>query len=193
MESVRNVSDRPIREEVALYFPNIEVPQTPWFTQVLLYWDKAASIVPHKLYGEEPVSPYMRALHDEGLLEFINPLAVVDLRADSFEKGFFEVLATESSLPGRHFRPTYTNVHMDKLDSSVFRELEQRGLAERFPHDREWWHIETETADLYMKYMAGVMSGARPGMSPVTDQADLVRGLTEPINTEPSVTNLDYS
>ena len=32
--------------ETALYFPYIRVPETPWFSQVLLYWDAAAAIVP---------------------------------------------------------------------------------------------------------------------------------------------------
>jgi hypothetical protein len=48
MKRTHNLPGRPIREEVALYFPNIAVPQTPWFTQVLLCWDRAASIVPRK-------------------------------------------------------------------------------------------------------------------------------------------------
>jgi hypothetical protein len=60
--------------ETALYFPYIRVPRTPWFTQVLLYWDQAASIVPGELrYGADRLDPSMRELNAAGLLEFIDP------------------------------------------------------------------------------------------------------------------------
>lgn len=29
-----------------LYFPYISVPESAWFTRVLLYWDEVGSIVP---------------------------------------------------------------------------------------------------------------------------------------------------
>ena len=29
-----------------IYFPSIDVPETPWFTQALLYWDSVGTIVP---------------------------------------------------------------------------------------------------------------------------------------------------
>ncbi|GAA4707227.1 hypothetical protein GCM10025781_27320 [Kocuria gwangalliensis] len=32
--------------ETALYFPHIRVPKAAWFTQVLLYWEDVASIIP---------------------------------------------------------------------------------------------------------------------------------------------------
>jgi hypothetical protein len=46
MEGLRNRQEPQHADNTALYFPHIAVPKTPWFTQVLLYWDKAATIVP---------------------------------------------------------------------------------------------------------------------------------------------------
>lgn len=67
----------PRQDETALYYRYIRVPQTSWFTQVLLYWDKAASIVPLEMQmkpdGPGGLNPYMRELNREGLLDFINP------------------------------------------------------------------------------------------------------------------------
>ena len=35
--------------ETALYFPCIRVPESTWFTQILLCWDRAATIIPHEM------------------------------------------------------------------------------------------------------------------------------------------------
>jgi hypothetical protein len=35
------------RVDTALYFPYMKAPEDAWFTQILLYWDDAATIVPH--------------------------------------------------------------------------------------------------------------------------------------------------
>lgn len=55
----------------ALYFPYIQVPHSTWFTQVLLYWDRASTIVPSSRFQDQTVTnPYMRELRDAGLLEW---------------------------------------------------------------------------------------------------------------------------
>jgi hypothetical protein len=49
--------------ETALYFPHIRVPETSWFAQILLYWDRAAAIVPYSLSTDESsVGRYMTQL-----------------------------------------------------------------------------------------------------------------------------------
>jgi hypothetical protein len=46
-----------------LYFPYIRVPDSEWFTQVLLYWDEVGSIVPYEyVYSPEKLGPHMREL-----------------------------------------------------------------------------------------------------------------------------------
>jgi hypothetical protein len=60
--------------ETALYFPYIEVPNTAWFMQILLYWDGAATIVPVNERGQTKLGRNMQALNDSGLLTFVSPL-----------------------------------------------------------------------------------------------------------------------
>src|SRR5580692_402854 len=57
-----------------LYFPSIRVPETEWFTRVLLYWDTVGTIVPTE-YLDDPhfLRPYTAGLKDEGLLTFATP------------------------------------------------------------------------------------------------------------------------
>jgi hypothetical protein len=54
--------------ETALYYPYIRVPETSWFTQILLYWDRAATIVPERSEGWRDLrTPYMIKLEAAGL------------------------------------------------------------------------------------------------------------------------------
>ena len=79
--------------DTALYFPYVRVPQTPWFTQVLLYWDRAASIVPYSLRDQEgALDPYMHELAGEGLLEYVEPDSELWQRSEAFDRGFLELL-----------------------------------------------------------------------------------------------------
>ena len=64
--------------DTALYFPYINVPETKWFTQILLYWDHAASIVPDSIReNREELGPYMAELMDEGLVRSVMPSQVL--------------------------------------------------------------------------------------------------------------------
>jgi hypothetical protein len=141
----------------------------------------------------------MGALHDGGLVEFLNPLEIVDFKAGAFQEGFFDLLFDDGFQPfdapmdAGVFRSRRTSLHVDKMDEGVFRELERRGLAERNPHDRKWWSLETSIAAVYMAYLAGVVSGARPGMLPVTDQIDPLRRLAQPIKPHPPLAELRYA
>jgi hypothetical protein len=51
-----------------LYFPSTRVPETGWFTRVLLYWDSVGTIVPAE-YLDDPLflRPYTAGLKDHGL------------------------------------------------------------------------------------------------------------------------------
>jgi len=35
-----------------IYFPYIRVPESPWLTQMLLYWDQLSSIVPYDFIAD---------------------------------------------------------------------------------------------------------------------------------------------
>lgn len=157
-------------EQTALYFPYIRVPESPWFTQVLLYWDSAASIVPRSFQRiGEAEHPYMEELRKEGMLEYLSPDdAMSKIDRDSFDEGFLGLLSAPAGAPSTW---RFVRLHSGKMSWSLFERLSKQGLARKDDGSEfGWWQIESGTADAYMAYLAAAMSGARKGMLPVTDQ-----------------------
>jgi hypothetical protein len=159
--------------DTALYFPYIRVPQTPWFTQVLLYWDRAASIVPDSLLNKpDALNPYMHELAREGLLEYVHPDSVIwqGPEQETFYRAFLELLK-RLPVPPQGER-IFTRLHTDKLPQPLFDELSSRDLAKdkEGPEWEPWWQVEVTTADAYMAYLACAISGVRPDTLPVTDE-----------------------
>ena len=150
---------------VALYFPYSRVPQSAWFSKVLLYWDHAESIVPkeHPSRGD----PYQRALVDAGLLKVLNPQSVLEDVDAGFVATFLDVL---NKRPVHHDLPHMEPMFATKLPAELLTELRARGLAR--PGPRGLWSVDVETGDAYMAYLACVVSANRPGASPVTDHRD---------------------
>ena len=73
-EGGRSLKREPSTPSRVLYFPYISVPQTAWFSRVLLYWDEVGSIVPSPLANDlRQVSPYMGELVSAGLVRPIIP------------------------------------------------------------------------------------------------------------------------
>jgi hypothetical protein len=183
--------------ETALYFPFVHVPENPWFTQVLLYWDQAAVIVPDELlYRPDFLPPYMADLEDKKLLKFVKPEEVLWRHFDDFMTAFFELLGpwTGASLPPN---AQFVEVHSGKLSYQLFAELRGRGLAREpgagdiaskslWSLDRygDWWEVESTTADLYMAYVASVISAIFVDMTPdsnwlpVTDRPESMATLS---------------
>jgi len=155
--------------ETALYFPYMRVPESPWFTQVLLYWDRAASIVPSSLrYSDDPAHSYMQELQREGLLEYLSPDDEMwELGHDAFYDGFMGLLSAQTD---PHHADSFVRIHSGKMSYQLFDELQKRGLAREEGGGSSWWQIEGSTADTYMAYLAAAMSGARPDLLPVTDR-----------------------
>ena len=102
--------------DTALYFPYVRVPQTPWFTQVLLYWDRAATIIPHSLLNQRDyLNPYMRELVKERLLEPVRPDLELHKRHQAFDSAFLRLIGRQVAAQ-RELR--FTTVHADKLTTS---------------------------------------------------------------------------
>jgi hypothetical protein len=136
----------------------------------------------------------MRELHAGGLLEFLDPLEVVDYESYGFEEGFFKLLEAQPPPPPRYTCRTYSNVFIDKLAYSLFAQLRDWGLTEPDILGRpNWIRLETSTAGCYMAYLAGVMSGARPGTLPVTDHPDPLVALAQPTEGEPQLAQLRFA
>src|SRR5437763_444529 len=82
-----------IRNNV-LYFPYIAVPNTVWFTRILLYWDQIGSIVPYD-YIENPEmhDEYTRSLVEANLVVQVMP-GMYLYNAPSVTPSFIEYLET---------------------------------------------------------------------------------------------------
>jgi hypothetical protein len=170
--------------KTALYFPYIRVPETSWFTQILLYWDNAATIVPWSISQDQSMlGRYMTELSQTRppLLQFIHPDSEVWPDNAPFYENFLKLVeAHEIELPNMQGPRRYTRVHTDKMGMVLFEQLRARNLAifEEGPEHENWWSIEENTADLYMAYLASFISGARTGTYPVTDQTRALATLT---------------
>ena len=158
----------------ALYFPHIQVPNTAWTTQALLYWDRVASIVPMRFMRDpEPLSPFMRDLLSEGLVEPIFPqhhLREIDRFNDCFIDFAEARLRPRLEYFSRELTEgRVTRVHSEKL-GSIPDYLVEIGLAQRISWD--WFEMPRTIANCFMAYLATTL-GAVPSVNatPITDRA----------------------
>ena len=167
----------------ALYFPHIQMPNTAWTTQTLLYWDKVASIVPMNLMHEpEPISDFMRGLLAEGLVEPIIPTEHLH-EVEGFNECFIEFAKARLMPRQRHYQEDFikgrvTQVHAEKL-GEIPEYLVDQGLAKRVSWD--WFEMPNAVANHFMAYLATTL-GAAPRIlaTPITDRAVFASVLGEP-------------
>lgn len=163
--------------ERVLYFPYIRVPESAWFTRVLLYWDSVGSIVPSEfMYRPERLGPHMQALVAEGLVKQIIPAEHL-YDVPNFSEPFLQLAESHRRKMNIGFGSLSelktSRVHAEKLDM-IARPLCEMGLASEA--DYPWFNIEATIADQFMAYLAGVL-GALPSVSsiPITDQQGQLR------------------
>jgi hypothetical protein len=160
-----------------LYYPFIRVPQTQWFTRVLLYWDTVGSIVPFE-YTRNPelLGPHMQSLLTEGLVRQVIPREHL-YRVRNFAEPFIRLAESHRrrlrlARIGLRNRRTY-RIHIEKLDN-IGEQLCRMGLARRA--DYPWYDIEHSLAAQFMAYLAGVLSKVPDFNSqPITDQQSQVK------------------
>lgn len=158
----------------ALYFPYIALPEDSWTTKALLYWDKLSSIVPMDyLNRPEQMSPFMRALLTEGLVEPVIPAQFI-YQVERFDASFIELIENRLRRvhrirSARDVVHRTTRIHVEKL-GEIPRFLVQHGLANQI--DWAWYEVETTVANQFMSYLAACL-GAIPAVNstPVTDKA----------------------
>jgi len=195
MESAtrRALMEVAVDENVALYFPYSRVPESDWFTKVLLYWDRAASIVPDEHVSR--AERYQSKLAGEGLLEYLSPRDMLRGMGEQFVPTF---LGLVDQWPVHYEHPHLEYVYASKLPRELLEALADRQLAEPAPevHGRgEQWRVDVETADAYMAYLASAVSWTRPGTAPVTDhEASLATlGLPRPGHQREELERLRYA
>lgn len=170
--------------ETALYFPYIEVPDSTWFTQILLYWEKAATIVPDEAYAKVGLSRSMRELNDTGLLDFVQPSRSLP---GLLQESFFSFLE-EYQLPHPPGDEVYAPMHEEKMNDSIIHELHQRGLArQKSDPFYGWYDVEETVANTYMAMLAAAIAGERAAAgnqtTPITDRPELLSYMGSPAGT----------
>jgi hypothetical protein len=165
----------------ALYYPYIKVPKSPWFTQVLLYWDRVGAIVPYE-YLQDPdrLGKYMVSLVRESLIEQVIP-GMHLYRAENFEGAFLRYIDAKYGVNGEQYTSNWAKksanngspIHMEKLEG-IGKKLCKRGLAKRQKAKdyMPWYKVEPRIANDFMAYLAGVLGQMSDEIqySPITDQ-----------------------
>lgn len=113
--------------DTALYFPYIQVPRSTWFTQVLLYWDATASIVPYRERDKTKLDPYMSQLIKVKLLQPITANLAFRENAQAFDERFLQML--DSREPRRPDSWQETRTGKGELSRPMLQDLGARGLA----------------------------------------------------------------
>ena len=158
----------------ALYFPYINVPETPWMIQQLLYHDRIGSIVPSEfIYHPENLSPFMRDLVAAEQVEQVFPANHIPYDS-SFESEFISLVKSLNyAKPSRESMKLYggnnfVKIHIEKFGETLKNELNELGLL--FGVDYPWCLVESRTANLLMAYVATVICNTKElQMSPLTN------------------------
>lgn len=165
----------------ALFFPFISIPQKQWTYHTLLYWDKLASIVPiDHMTQSEKLTPFMRALLREGLVEHLQPGQYL-YEIEAFDSNFKALIESklqavqtiqqrnpEHKVFGRHRKAL---IHAEKL-GIVQNYLVEKGLAKK-SHD-SWYAIEAWAANLFMAYLASCLGSLTDvNAAPVTNSVQI--------------------
>lgn len=155
-----------------LYFPYINVPNSAWFTRILLYWDEVGAIVPYDFIEvPEKLDEHTRSLVQECLVKQVIPkeyIYSIPSFGDSFSKYINSLKNKVIERKRTSFRKGYnSNVHIEKMDGLEY-ELRDMGLAKK--SDYPWWFIEENTAWEFMAYLAATL-GKLPDLQldPISD------------------------
>lgn len=155
----------------ALYYPYINVPESAWISQQLLYLDKLGSIVPSEyIYNPDKLSPYMRDLVSAELVEQIFPAQYIPYDT-KFEENFIKLIKSKGyDKTGQKStrQQNYFKIHIEKFGDTLKEELKSLGLLNEIEYP--WCFVEKNTATLLMTYVAAVISMSEElSMTPITN------------------------
>jgi len=158
-----------------LYFPYIEIKDSVWLRNAILYWDRICSIVPHESY--RTTSWVIDYLCQNGIYHPIYPQKLFDSYLyQDFSREFIDSLKSYDNTPkqrsGRKTDATsgeafhYTNIHVAKLLPELTSNLHYKKIPyelyeymQKFQilqstEDKEWVKVEAKAAELYMSILA---------------------------------------
>ena len=142
-----------------LYFPYINVPNSAWFTRMLLYWDEVGAIVPYDFIEyPEKLDEHTRSLVEACLVKQVIPGTHIR-KIPSFKESFLKFLKSQDEKTYEKRRKSfkegdYSKIHIEKMDELEY-EFEHMGLAKE--DESPWWFVEHETAREFMAYLAATL------------------------------------
>jgi hypothetical protein len=162
-----------------LYFPYISMEKSPWLYKTLLYWDSVSVITPLE-YFDYPnrFESYMNPLIQEEMVKLVFPYEYIYRNPNEFSRRFINHvkrhylelprgkrtgIVTKKKLVPQEV----TQIHLDKLESSIGDFLIENGLAYR---NGSWLCVKRTVARDFMHYLA-LLIGNIGGFSPTTDSA----------------------
>jgi len=167
-----------------LYFPSIRVPETEWFTRVLLYWDTVGTIVPAE-YLDDPkfLRPYTASLKDHGLLTTVPPdERIWQTGSKNYYQSFLTLIDSLHAEDGVPFANRETvRIHVDKTGHGLAYALSERKLANYIGGKEwdSWFEVERDTGNLLMAYLASILGqNQEQRMVPITDSAGCLEAFT---------------
>lgn len=184
-----------------LYFPDIRVPGSAWFTRMLLYWDTVGTIIPSEyMKRPEDLGEHTRSLLEAELVTPVIPEMHLD-QIPNFDGSFadyLESLGPELDRRRQHFRNgETTQVHIEKVYTLevVMRDF---GLCEgRNDLNFSWYAVERETAADFMAYLAASLGKLEElEYVPITDKErycePLLREVQRPVEHRRDLTSLRF-
>lgn len=155
-----------------LYFPYINVPDTAWFSRMLLYWDEVGSIIPYEFINDPgKLSSHTRELIKEGLIQQVIPgqyLCDIPNFRESFANYITQLEPSILSERKHSFiNRLMFKIHLEKMNG-IEKDLVQLKLAERIDHP--WYFVERDTAIDFMSYLAATLGKlSELDFAPTTD------------------------
>ena len=155
-----------------LYFPYINVPDTAWFSRMLLYWDEVGAIIPYDfIYDPKKLSNHTRELVKEGLIQQIIPGQYL-WKIPNFRKAFTDYLTQLDPIILNKRRQAFNKQHMFKIHiekmEGVESDLIELRLAKQI--DYPWYYVEVDTAIEFMSYLAATLGKlSELDFAPTTD------------------------
>lgn len=155
-----------------IYFPYIRVPESAWFTRMLLYWDHVACIIPYEFLNDpERLGEHTRSLVEHELIRQIHPgsyIGGIPSFSSSFEAFLLESPVRLSERREAFRRNETFSIHMEKM-GPIEDILRESGLAQvqRYP----WFSVEKDTAADFMAYLAACLGRVEDiDAAPVSDE-----------------------
>lgn len=165
----------------ALYFPYINIPQSKWLTETLLYWEKLSSIVPYEVtQNSSLLDTHMEDLHSVGLVDFLQPGAYLS-KLNNFDEKFFSIAKIWKSLNVKKDYPL-SRIHMEKLND-LGPLLVELKLAQwdNYP----WLLMPTPLANIFMSYLATELAKIPDlNVTPLTDISSDLKYLNDSERTD---------